>query len=154
LGIGAVAIERWVSNAVARGAALGVIAVASTLGAPFAIPLMPEQAFIRYSAAFGLVPAATVAERGKPSLLPQHFADMHGWPQLAAKVAAIYHALPPQDRAKAAFFGRNYGDAAAIDVYGARLGLPPAISGHNNYYLWGPRGHDGSVIITLGGDPK
>ena len=29
-------------------------------------------------------------------------------------------------------------------------GLPPAISGHNNYYLWGPRGHDGSVLIIIG----
>jgi hypothetical protein len=39
-------------------------------------------------------------------------------------------------------------------VFGRRLGLPPAISGHNNYYLWGPRGHDGSVIITIGGSTK
>ena len=31
-------------------------------------------------------------------------------------------------------------------------GAPPAISGHNNYYLWGPLGHDGSVVIRLGGD--
>ena len=38
------------------------------------------------------------------------------------------------------FFGNNYGEAAAIDVFGRRLGLPPAISGHNNYYIWGPQG--------------
>jgi hypothetical protein len=55
--------------------------------------------------------------------------------------------------AQAVFFGRNYGEAAAIDVFGKPLGLPPAISGHNNYYLWGPRGHDGNVVITLGSDP-
>jgi len=29
--------------------------------------------------------------------------------------------------------------------------LPPAISGHNNYWIWGPRGHDGSVVIEIGG---
>jgi len=23
-------------------------------------------------------------------------------------------------------------------------GLPPALSGHNQYWLWGPRGYDGS----------
>ena len=31
---------------------------------------------------------------------------------------------------------------------------PPAVSPHNNYFLWGPRGHDGSVVIRLGGDPE
>ena len=31
------------------------------------------------------------------------------------------------------------------------LGLRPAVSGHNNYFLWGPQGHDGSVVIRLGG---
>jgi len=69
---------------------------------------------------------------------------------MAARVAAVYHALPPQDRARAVFYGENYGEAAAIDVFGRRLGLPPAISGHNQYFLWGPRGHDGSVMIIIG----
>ena len=51
------------------------------------------------------------------------------------------------------FIGRNYGEAAALDIYGQALGGPPAISGHNNYYLWGLQGHDGSVLIVLGRDP-
>jgi len=73
---------------------------------------------------------------------------------MAEKVAAVYWALPAQDRARAVFFGNNYGEAAAIDVFGRRLGLPPAISGHNNYYVWGPRGRDGSVIIIVGGSTQ
>jgi hypothetical protein len=31
-------------------------------------------------------------------------------------------------------------------------GLPPSISPHNNFFLWGPRGHDGSVVIRLARD--
>ncbi len=85
-------------------------------------------------------------------LLPQYYADMFGWREMTAKVAAIYHALPPEDRARAVFFGRNYGEAATVDVFGPPLGLPPAISGHNSYFLWGPMGHDASVVITLGGE--
>ena len=27
-------------------------------------------------------------------------------------------------------------------------------SGHNNYYVWGPRGHDGSVMVVIGGNRK
>jgi hypothetical protein len=76
---------------------------------------------------------------------------MFGWREMAAKVAEVYRSLPAEEQASAVFFGNNYGEAAAIDVYGRSLGLPPAISGHNNYYLWGPRGHDGSVIIIIGG---
>ena len=86
--------------------------------------------------------------------LPQYYADMFGWREMAEKIAAIYWSLPPQDRARAVFYGENYGEAAAIDVFGRRLGLPPAISGHNNYYMWGPRGHDGSVMIIIGGSTE
>ncbi len=72
---------------------------------------------------------------------------------MAEKVSAVYNALPPDQRAQAVFFGRNYGEAAAIDIYGSALHGPPAISPHNNYYLWGPRGYDGSTVIVVGGDP-
>jgi hypothetical protein len=96
----------------------------------------------------------SVGEHQRLGVLPQYYADMFGWPEMAARIAAVYGSLPPQDRARAVFFGNNYGEAAAIDVFGGPLGLPPAVSGHNNYYLWGPRDHDGSVIIIIGGDRK
>ncbi|HUO98760.1 MAG TPA: glycosyltransferase family 39 protein [Rhizomicrobium sp.] len=151
---GAIAWERWLANAAARGIALGLIALAGAVTVPLSLPVLPEETYIRYAAALGLGPSAFAMEHHRVGRLPQLFADMHGWPQLAAKVAKVYWALPPKDRAKAVFFGENYGEAAAIDVLGRPLGLPPAISGHNNYWVWGPRGHDGSVVIILGGDRK
>src|SRR5262249_39567887 len=45
----------------------------------------------------------------------------------------------------------NYGEAAAIDLFGPAEGLPPAISGHNQYGLWGPRGYDGSIVLRING---
>ena len=48
------------------------------------------------------------------------------------------------------FLGNNYGETAAVDVLAQ--GLPPSISPHNNYFLWGPRGHDGSIVLRLGGE--
>jgi hypothetical protein len=151
---GAVFIEGKLHATAARGAALAAVALAGALLAPLAVPALSEATYIAYARAIGLAPSATAGERLKLGSLPQHFADMHGWPQMAAKVAGVYNALPPADRAKAVFFGGNYGEAAAIDVFGRPLGLPPAISGHNNYYLWGPQGHDGSVVIAIGGDRK
>ena len=53
---------------------------------------------------------------------------------------------------QAAIVASNYGEAAAIDFFGARYGLPPALSGHNNYWLWGPRGYSGNVVIDVNGD--
>ena len=150
LGIGAVAVERWLQNPHWRRAALGAVAVSGAIAAPMAIPILPERSFIAYSAMLGVSPSATAADHQKLGLLPQQFADQHGWPEMAAQVAAVYNALPPADRAKAVFLGLNYGEAAAIDIFGRPLGLPPAISGHNNYHLWGPQGHDGSVLIVLG----
>jgi hypothetical protein len=84
--------------------------------------------------------------------LMQVFSDEFGWRDLAAEVGDVYRGLPPADRAKAAIFASNYGEAAAIDFYGS--GLPPALSGNNQYYLWGPRGYDGSVVIAVNVDPQ
>ncbi|HXQ29475.1 MAG TPA: glycosyltransferase family 39 protein [Gemmatimonadales bacterium] len=149
LSFGAVAIERWVRVTTGRGATLTAVAVVGAFLSPLAVPILPVETYIAYAKAIGVAPSVEL--HAKVGLLPQHFADMFGWPEMAAKVAAVYDQLSPADRAKAVFFGRNYGEAAAIDVFGQPLGLPPAISGHNNYYLWGPRGHDGSVVIVIGG---
>ena len=53
-----------------------------------------------------------------------------------------------------AILASNYGKVAAIDVYGRADRLPPALSGQNQYWLWGPRGYDGSLIIHIGGDAE
>jgi hypothetical protein len=42
--------------------------------------------------------------------------------------------------------------AAAIDFFGRSKGLPPVISGHDQYYLWGTHGRSGNVLIDVGGD--
>ena len=154
LAFGAQRIEAWTKAGAGavRSVALGGVALLGLLAAPYTLPILPVDVFVRYQKAIGFMP--NVGENTRVAALPQYYADMHGWPEMAAKVAVVYRALPPQDRARAVFYGDNYGEAAAIDVFGRRLGLPPAISGHNQYFLWGPRGHDGSVMIIVGGSPE
>ena len=48
-----------------------------------------------------------------------------------------------------AIFGNDYGQSGAIDFYGPKYGLPPALSGHQTYFLWGPRGYSGNCMIVL-----
>ena len=149
---GAVALERasaerrrWLRPAVAVAVVLVGAAVA-----PLAKPLLPEDALVAYARALHQGPSTD--EHHKLGRLGQFFADMHGWSELARSVARVVDALPPADRARVCIFGQNYGEAGAIDHFGPALGLPRAISGHNSYWLWGPRGCDGAVVVVIGGE--
>ena len=69
-----------------------------------------------------------------------------GWPELIDQVAAVYESIPDGRSSDVAIFTGSYGEAGAVDVLGAAAGLPPATSGHNNYWLWGPPARHGPVI--------
>jgi hypothetical protein len=85
-----------------------------------------------------------------PHLVQPIFAEEFGWDRLARDVAAVYFSLPAPMRAGTAVYADTYGDAGALDFFGPRYGLPPAISSQNAYYSWGIRGYGGSVLIAIG----
>jgi len=64
-------------------------------------------------------------------------------------IAQVYHGLPADEQRVACIFTSNYGEAAALVQFGGRYQLPPPISGHNAFYIWGPHGCSGQVIITI-----
>jgi hypothetical protein len=84
------------------------------------------------------------------AVLPQHYADQFGWEEMVAKVAQAWNRLTPQERPACGIFAQDYGQAGAIDFFGPRYGLPSALSGHQTYYLWGPRGYSGNCLIVVG----
>jgi 4-amino-4-deoxy-L-arabinose transferase-like glycosyltransferase len=138
----------WFGTAL-RTVAVVVVLAGGIVAAPIAKAILPEDAYVRYARALKTAPAQE--ERQSLGRLPQTFADMHGWRDLAETVSRIYHDLPARDQARACIFAHNYGQAGAIDLFGPRLGLPKAISGHNSYFLWGPRGCTGEVMIIIDG---
>jgi hypothetical protein len=133
-----------------RVTAVIAVVVAGAILVPMALPILPVETFIRYQSALGIEPPAT--ETHRKGALPQQYADMFGWPEMAAVVARAYNSLTPAERATCAIFGQNYGQAGAIDFFGKQYGLPKAISGHQNYYLWGPRGYTGEIMIVMDDD--
>ena len=149
LAAGAVTIEAGFRWAWTRIALMAAVVAMGIVAAPFSLPILPVERFVAYQSFLGQTPHSL--EHNAVGPLPQYYADMFGWPELAALVGRAYHSLAPEEQAKAVFLAGNYGEAGAIDVLGKSWGLPPAISGHNNYFLWGPRGHDGSVVLRLGG---
>ena len=108
------------------------------------MPVLPVGWLIVYQQTIGLTPST--GERLKLGPLPQYFADMFGWPEMARVVRAAYARLSPEDRHRTVFFGRNYGEAAAIDFF--LPGAPPAIIGHERYYLWGPGDREAGVMLV------
>ncbi len=69
-----------------------------------------------------------------------------GWPELVAEVEAAIESVPHAQHRDIAIFTSSYGQAGAIDVLGGPRGLPAAVSGHNNYWLWGPPDGHGPII--------
>lgn len=133
---------------------IGVWAVLATangaLALPFVLPVESPQALKANLDRMTFRPRPMEAA-GIGAPLMQVFSDEFGWPQLAQSVERTYAALPPALRSHTAIYAATYGEAAAIDVYGH--GLPPALSGNNQYYLWGPRGYDGSAVLAVNEDP-
>jgi hypothetical protein len=125
--------------------------IVGTLLAPVVLPVLPPATLVSYMHALHITPPES--ERHRRAALPQVYADMFGWEEMVAQVARAYQALTPAERATCAIFTSNYGEAGAIDFYGARYGLPHAVSGHNNYYLWGPPKGRGALVLTVGERP-
>jgi len=148
---GGVAIESWFARSLrwVRPALLAV-SLAGLALVPLTLPILPVASYIRFAEGLGIQPHT--AEAKELAELPQFYADMFGWPEKAEALAAAYRSLSAADQARVAIYGTNYGQAGAVDLFGPALGLPPAISPHNSYWIWGPGDHDGSVVLLLGRD--
>jgi Dolichyl-phosphate-mannose-protein mannosyltransferase len=149
---GAIAFERLTSLRLrwTRAAYVALVVIIGALLAPMALPILPVETFLRYQKAIGMQPPEFEHQQNGP--LPQWFADEFGWPEMVEKVAKVYNSLPPEERAKTAIFSNGWGEAAAVDFYGPKYGLPPAISKHNSYWVWGARNYTGEIMIILRSD--
>jgi hypothetical protein len=146
---GAAACEAWFRPR--PRAVLAVLAgMLCALNASAFTPILPPARLKAWQARLGV--REVKQERSFDGPLMQPFSDQFGWPELAQETAAIYRALPAEERARTAVFAANYGEAGAIDQFGPALGLPPAVCAHNAYSLWGPPAEEPAAVICLGVD--
>jgi hypothetical protein len=141
---GSVPLERWlaarrpVARVIRPAAAMGAAMVAVCVVAlPVAVPVLPARLL-------HTVPLQNIN---------YDLAETIAWPQLVAQVAREYHALPPALRARTTIITGNYGEAGAIGRFGPADGLPPAYSGANNFWLWGPPPAQDTAAIAVNVDP-
>jgi Dolichyl-phosphate-mannose-protein mannosyltransferase len=134
LAAGSVSAEGWIARAHrprARRAAIGVLALAGTVAVvPSALPLLPIASLHKLSGAASI-------------------ADGIGWPQLTAEVAAQDATLTRAGQPPASVFTSDYAEAGALDAYGGRYHLPPVISGHNTFWLWGPGDASDTTVLYV-----
>jgi hypothetical protein len=148
---GAVALFSWAGRLRWRNVLLGAYAFILLIGVvlffPLSVPVLPPQQWLAYTEKLHFTPKDS--ENHAATLLPQFYTDRFGWEDLAKQVSGVYNALPPEERRKTGILASNYGQAGAIDILGAKYGLPSAISGHQNYWIWGPRGYTGEEMIVI-----
>jgi hypothetical protein len=151
---GGVAIERFLGGRRrwrwSLPAYAAVLVVSGVVVAPITVvPVLPVGTLASITGAFG-GDAGVQVETRQVAELPQVFADRFGWEGMTETLASVYERLPPEERSEACVLTGNYGEAGAIDFFGPEYGLPKAISGHNSYYVWGPRACSGETVVSVG----
>jgi hypothetical protein len=152
---GAVAIEAFVQQRNwnwLRPASFVLLLAGGAEAAPYVLPILPVETYLKYQQLTGYKPPTE--EKGRQGKLPQQYADMFGWENMAATVARVYNGLSPEERQECVIGASNYGEAGAIDFFGKKYGLPNAISSHNSYWIWGPGEKPGEALIVVGGNPE
>ena len=68
--------------------------------------------------------------------LPQDFADMLGWEEMAEKTSSAFHSLDSSQQANTIIFCDNYGMAGAVTYYRKKYHLPAAYSDNASFLYW------------------
>ncbi len=151
LAAGAVVVESGIARsrqAWLKPALVVVLLASGAWLAPIVVPVLPVERFLAYMDHLPFKIPRSERSHAR-ALLPQHYADQFGWIEMVEKTAEAWSRLTPAERRECGIFAQDYGQAGAIDFFGPRYGLPPALSGHQSYWLWGPHGYTGSCLIVL-----
>ena len=154
---GGVAVERWASRG-KRGRVWAVASIAALSGLtsllilPVVVPVLPVETYIKYAAVIGVEPSTP--EGKQLAELPQWYADMFGWEELAKDVSAVYLSLPESERAATVVLAQNYGEAGALEYYAPEYPLPRVICTHNSYWFWGYPKEGIRTLIVLRGEEE
>ena len=126
--------------------------ISGIVTAPLALPVLPVETYVNYAEAIGFGP--TTAESKELAELPQFYADMFGWEELAKNVSTVYQTIPDEEKDKTLVYANNYGEAGAIEYYSEKFPLLRVISAHNNYWIWGWDYYNEEIttVIIVGGN--
>jgi Dolichyl-phosphate-mannose-protein mannosyltransferase len=125
-----------------------VLLVSGALMLPVTVPVLSPDGFIAYMKYLPMKLPVMEHSHAR-AVLPQWYADQFGWEEIVAETAVAWSRIPAAERQDCGIFAQDYGQAGAIDFLGRRYGLPQSLSGHQTWFLWGPRGYSGNCLIVL-----
>ncbi|MBC7774548.1 MAG: glycosyltransferase family 39 protein [Phycisphaerae bacterium] len=117
---------------------------------PFSIPYLPIEKMAKYCIDFQRATGlsdATKWEDGEIHDMPQDYADMQGWREIAD--LAIKAWQQSEDKQATLIYAENYGQASAIEWYGHQQGLPQVYSFSDTYLLWIPDSLDREITTFI-----
>ena len=88
-------------------------------------------------------------EDGESHPLPQDFADMLGWEEMASKSAKAFHSLNDSEKLNTLLFCDNYGEAGALNYYAKKYKLPETYSDNASFLYWMPDSlHFNNIVLV------
>ena len=148
------ALSRQRLGRVKRAIAVTLV-VSGVCTIPITVPVLSPDGFLAYAKKLPFkLPVMEHAHAR--AALPQWYSDQFGWNEIVAETAVAWNQLTPDERKdeNCGIFAQDYGQAGAIDFLGPRYGLPTSLSGHQTWFLWGPRGYSGNCMIVLDDRPE
>jgi hypothetical protein len=116
--------------------------------APVTVPVLSPDRFLAYTKTLPFKLPVTEHFHTRAAL-PQWYADQFGWQEIVDETAVAWNRLNPAERGDCGIFAQDYGQAGAMDFLGGHYGLPKSLSGHQTWFLWGPRDYSGNCLIVL-----
>ncbi len=118
---------------------------------PLIMPLAKPETLVKYYEKTGLNKTGSFKwEDQQMHPLPQDFADMMGWKEMALKAGTVYNSIPPDERAKTFVYCRGYFSAGALNYYRKEAGLPEVYSDNASFLFWMPDKYDIKNLILVG----
>lgn len=136
---GAVSWESMLRKTWSRVSLILLLVVLTLPMVPVGIPIYGQERLANYfgklSSDYGMDFLCRF-EDGSTHSLPQDYADMLGWEELAGIASEAWNMI--EDKKAAFIFCENYGQAGAVTIIGKKYGLPEAVSFNESFRYWIP----------------
>lgn len=147
---GAVSWEQIFKRILPRIALVLLIIIITLPVLPVGIPVYKTEGLVKYFKDIGIKYGMEFICRFEDNSihsLPQDYADMLGWEELASIADKGWQMIP--DKKAAFIYCENYGQAGAVTVIGRKYGLPEAVSFNESYKYWAPEKFDPDITSLI-----
>lgn len=143
---GAVAWDKMLRKAWPKVAFLLLLIFITIPVAPIGVPVFNKTRLVKYFGYIGNHLGMSFVMRFEDNSihsLPQDYADMLGWEELAEIAGKAWNMI--EDKKSAFIYAENYGQAGAITVIGKKYGLPEAVCFSESFRYWIPHNFDPDI---------